>query len=210
MKKNAAVCTAVLLGAAAAASAQAQPAAPAPAPAAIPTKIAVINLNEAIARTKEGQKAAAEINTKYGPKMAEADKRQAEIDSLTDQLNKGRATMSDDAQRKLAADIQGKTTSLKRFREDSQSEIDIDDQKIGGDLSGKMGQIITQYAVQNGYAVVLNVGTETSPVLWASQATNITDEMIKLYDQIHPVKEEPASAGKPPSAPPAAPPVKKK
>jgi len=210
LKKNAAVCTAVLLGAAAAASAQAQPAAPAPAPAAIPTKIAVINLNEAIARTKEGQKAAAEINTKYGPKMAEADKRQAEIDSLTDQLNKGRATMSDDAQRKLAADIQGKTTSLKRFREDSQSEIDIDDQKIGGDLSGKMGQIITQYAVQNGYAVVLNVGTETSPVLWASQATNITDEMIKLYDQIHPVKEEPASAGKPPSAPPAAPPVKKK
>src|ERR1035441_3420958 len=104
LKMNSVVITAVLYGVAAGALAHAQAPAAAPAPAAaaaVPTKVAVINLSEAMARTKEGQKSAAEINSKFGPKKAEFDKRQGDIEQLTDRLNKGRATMSDDAQKQI-------------------------------------------------------------------------------------------------------------
>jgi outer membrane protein len=197
-----------------AASAVAQTQAPAPAqakppaaPFTVPTKIAIINMAQAIASTKEGQKAATEINNKYAPRKAEFDKRQLEIEALTNQLNNGRATMSDEAQKKLAADIQAKGTAAKRYGEDAQAEMENDDAKIGQELQQKMGQLIQQYAIQNGYAVVLNYGDQQSPVLWAATATLITEDMVKLYDQVHPVKEE--APTKPVAKPPAAPVVKK-
>jgi len=166
---------------------------------------------QAIASTKEGQKAATEINNKYAPRKTEYDKRNQEIEALTNQLNNGRATMSDEAQKKLAADIQVKGTALKRFGEDAQAEMENDDAKIGQELQSKMGALIQQYAIQNGYAVVLNYGEQQSPVLWAAAATWITEDMVKLYDQVHPVKEEaPAKPpAKAPATPPAAPVVKK-
>ena len=204
MKKISIVLTAVLYGVAAGALAHAQ----APAAGAAPTKIAVINLSEAMAKTKEGQKAAAELNGKFGPKKAEYDKRETEITSLTDRLNKGRATMSDDAQKQLTAEIQGKTTNLKRFGEDSQSEMDNDEAKITQDLQQKMWPILQSYAIQNNYAVVLDVGNQQTPVLWAATATNITDVMVALYDQAHPAKDEPTAAKPPTAKPPAAPPKK--
>ena len=207
MKKNSVVITAVLYGVAAGALAHAQ--APA-APGAVPTKIAVINLSEAMARTKEGQKAAAELNSKFGPKKAEFDKRQTDIEQATDRLNKGRATMSDDAQKQLAAEIQKKSTDLKRFGEDSQAEMDNDEAKITQDLQMKMGPILQSYAVQNNFAVVVDVGQQ-SPVLWYAAATNITDVMVALYDQAHPVAGVPAApaATKTAAPAPAAPPTKK-
>ena len=70
-----------------------------------------------------------------------------------------------------------------------------------------MVPILTEYAMRNNFAVVLDVGTQQSPVLWFATATNITDTLIQLYDQQHPVKDAPAAAA--PKAPPAAPPAKK-
>jgi outer membrane protein len=203
--KNSVVITAVLYGVAAGALAHAQ--APA-AGGAVPTRVAVINLQEAMARTKEGQKVAAEINNKFGPRKAEFDKRQQEIETLIDKATKGRATMSDDAQKQLAAEIQKKQTDAKRFGEDSQAEMDNDEAKATQDLQMKMGQILQQYAVQNNFAVVIDVGQQ-SPVLWYAAATNITDVMVALYDQQHPVAAAPAAAPKPAAPAPPAPVTKK-
>jgi outer membrane protein len=208
LKKNSVVITAVLYGVAAGALAHAQ--APAVGGGPVPTKIAVINLQEAMARTKEGQRVAAEINTKFGPKKAEFDKKQTDIEQLTDKLNKGRATMSDDAQKSLAAEIQRKNTDLKRFGEDSQTEMDTDEAKATQDLQGKMFPLLQNYAIQNNFALVVDVGQQ-SPVLWYASATNITDVMVALFDQAHPVATAaPAAAPKTtPAVPPPAPPTKK-
>jgi Skp family chaperone for outer membrane proteins len=213
LNKNSIVFTAVLYGVAAGALAHAQaPAAPPAtrpsgtaqaAAAAAPTKIGVINLSEALSHTREGQKAGALLSEKYGPKKAEFDKRQTEIETLTDRLNKGRATMSEDAQKQLTADIQAKTTSLKRYGEDSQSEMDTDEAKITNDLQTKMYPILQNYAVQNNFAVVLEVGNQQTPVLWNASATDITAVLVALYDQAHPVKDEPVAPPKTPPAPTA-------
>jgi outer membrane protein len=208
LKKNSVVITAVLYGVAAGALAHAQ--APAAGGGPVPTKIAVINLSEAMARTKEGQRVAAEINTKFGPKKADFDKRQQDIEQLTDKLNKGRATMSEDAQKSLAAEIQRKNTELKRFGEDSQAEMDTDEAKATQELQGKMGPLLQNYAIQNNFALVVDVGQQ-SPVLWYASATNITDVMVALYDQAHPVATAAPAAGASKAAPtpPPAPPTKK-
>ena len=66
------------------------------APAQSPGKIGVINIQGAIISTKDGQKAAGEIQSRFTPKKAELDKRQGEIGQLQDQLNRGRNTLSEE------------------------------------------------------------------------------------------------------------------
>jgi Skp family chaperone for outer membrane proteins len=210
LKKNSVILTAVLYGVAAGVLAHAQ----APAAGAYPTKIAMVNFSEALARTKEGQKAGGEMNAKFSPRKVEYDKRQAEIAALTDRLNKGRATLSEDAQKQLTNEIQSKTTSWKRYGEDSQAEMDADEAKISQELQAKMGPILQQYAIQNNFAMVFDMGAQQSPVLWFATATNITDALVALYDQAHPMSDAPSAAApaKPAAAPkppaPAAPPKK--
>jgi outer membrane protein len=207
LKKNSVVFTAVLFGLTAAlAHAQA------------PTKIAVIDLGQAMQKTREGQKAGAELEAKFGPKQAEYEKRGQDPQALSDKLTKGQATMSDDAKKQLNAEITAKNTALKRFGEDSQNELQAEQEKIATDLQAKLSPIVTKYAIDNNFAVVMEIGNQ-GPVLWSATAINITDAIVQKYDEAHPVGADSAAktaapAAKAPAAapktPPAAPPVTKK
>ena len=208
---------ALVVGFAAMAQAQTAPAgqatAPAPAPVAaapmagnvaLPTKIAIIAIQQAIMATKEGSAAGAALNTKYEPKKADFEKRQRDIQALQDQLKKGSATMSDDAKAKIERDIDSKTKALQRDTQDTSADYEEEMGKVYQEMGNKMLQIIEQYSYQNGYAVVLDVSNQQTPVIWAAPSSNIIADIIKLYDQAHPglpAATKPAAAGPKPPTP---------
>jgi outer membrane protein len=217
LKKNFVVLPALVLGIAALAGAQApaQPAAPparaAALPGPAPTKVAIINVTAAILETGEGKKAAAELQTKFNPRRSVLEKKQADIQAKQDQMKKGSATMSDEAKAQLARSIDADTKSLQRDAEDLNADVDQEQNRIMQDLGNKLMAILDQYAVQNGIAVVLDVSNQqTTTVLWASTAVNITPDMVKLYDQAHPVAAAPAAARTPAPAPKPTVPATKK
>ena len=190
----------------------AAPAKPAP-PAVIPTKIAIINVQQAILATGDGKKAAAELQTKFSPRKSALEKRQADIQAMEDQLRKGSATMSDEAKARMQRDIENNTKSLQRDAQDLNDDVDQENGKIMNELGSKVMQVIEQYATQNGFAVVLDVSNQQSPVLWASASSEITGDIVRLYDQAHPAGASPTPAAAAPRAPaparPAAPASKK-
>ena len=205
MTKNLVVFPLLVLGVAALAQAQGQ----------VPTKIAIINVQNAILQTKDGQKAAADLQTTFNPRQQELEKKRTELTALQDQLRKGSATMSDDAKTKLMRDIDATTTRVNRDRQDAQSDLDEAQGKVMQELGGKMMAILEKYATQNGYAVVLDVSNPQTPVLWAATAVEITNDIVKLYDQAYPgtAGAAAAPAARPPaavkSAAPPQPPAKK-
>lgn len=215
MKKNFAT-VAVLTACAAYAQAQtaapgARPSSPAAAlPATgnvtLPTKIAVIDIRAAIMNTKEGGAAANSVQVKYQPKKDEFDKRQRDIQAIQDQLKKGSATMSDDAKSKLERDMDSKTKALQRDTQETSDDYEQEMGKVFQELGNKMLQIIEQYSYQNGYAVVMDVSNQQTPVIWAAPSSNITADIIKLYDQAHPSAGAPATAKPPAAAPKPVPP----
>jgi outer membrane protein len=203
LKKNFAVFPALALGLAALAHAQ----------AAAPTKVAIISVQQAILQTKDGQKASGDLQTKFTPRRDELAKKDANIKALQDQMKKGSATMSEEAKTKIARDIDSNQKSLQRDSEDFDADVQQEEGKIMQDLGQKMMDVIIKYATQNGFAVVLDVSNQQTPVLWADPSADITTEIIKLYDQAHPgtgpapaatkPAAPPAGAPKPPAAPPA-------
>jgi outer membrane protein len=196
LTKNLLVFPALALGFAALAQAQ----------AAAPTKVAIISVQQAILQTKDGQKASAELQAKFLPRRQELEKKQASIQTLQDQMKKGSATMSEDAKNKLARDIDSNQKSLQRDSEDFDADVQQEEQRIMQDLGQKVMDVIIKYATQNGFAMVLDVSNQQTPVLWADPSSDITTEIIKLYDQAHPGTgaSAPAPAGAKPTAPPPA------
>lgn len=184
--------------------AQAQTQPPAAAPAAAPTKVAIVNIQAAMLQTADGKKAAADLGTKFDSRKNALQKRGADLQAKVDQLRKGSATMSEEARAKLVRDNDTENKALQRDGEDLQADIDQDQNKIMNELGSKMMETIQQYAAANGFVLVLDVSSPQSPVLWHNPATDITSDIIKLYDQAHPA----AGAAAKPAAP--TPPAAKK
>jgi outer membrane protein len=172
-----------------------------PSPAQNANKVAVINIQSALVSTKEGQKAASEIQARFNPKKVELDKRQTEIGQLQDQLNRGRNTLSDEARQNLVREIDQKTKALNRDTEDAQAELNQEEQKIMGELLGRVIQVVNKFAKDNGYVLVLDDSSQQTPLIYASSAIEITKEIVELYDKNAPASPGPAVAPKP-STPP--------
>ncbi len=146
-------------------------------------KVAVINIQSAIVGTKDGQKAAADLDAKYGPRRKQVDARQAEIAGLRDQLQKGQNTLSEAAKNELYRNIDQKTKTLNRDIEDAQAELQQDQDRLMQDLSQKIVVVIDKYAKDNGFALVLDVSAPQTPVIYASNTIDITKEIVDLYDK---------------------------
>jgi len=173
-----------------------------------PQKIGIINMRGAISMTKDGQKAAADLNTKFAPTRTRLEKKQAEIEADRARLNQGSNAMSADQKEKLMRDIDTKTKALNRDAEDAQAEVDQETGKIMQELGGRVYAVLQKYGKEKGYTLILDVSSEQTPVLYAPD--DLTEEIVKLYDQNAPAPSSaapPAAAPKPAAATPS--PVKK-
>ena len=189
MKLNSIVIGAAILGAVAL-SVHSQNAAPKPALAA---KVAVVAMRDAMLNTQDGHQAMADMQAKFEPMRIGMEKRQAELQTMAEQLRKGTATMAAEAQQKLSNELASKKKSFDRDADDLNAEVEQEDGKLMQDLTVKMGGVIDEYAKQNGYTVVMDAA---QPVLWAAETANITPDIVKLYDQKHPAAAPAAPAAK--------------
>lgn len=175
---------------------------------ATPTKVGTINIQSALIGTQEGQKAAKSLDEKSAPKRQALEKKQAEVTALQESLRKQSNTASEEVKAKLMREIDQKTKAFNRDMEDAQAELDQEQQRILQELSGKMMAVIDKYARDNGYAVVLDVSQQNSPVLYFSNTIDVTQEIIKMYDQNNAVSGGVTTSGgaaSPPKPTPAAP-----
>jgi len=175
-------------------------------PAQAPNKIAIIHLQNAIIGTRDGQKAAKELETKFMPKRQEIEKRQGEIQALQQQLRASSNTASEEQKNKLMRDIDVKQKALQRDGEDASAELDQEQQKLFQEIGGKVMAVIDKYATDNAFAVVIDVSAQSSPILYASTAVDITRQVVETYDKNAPASNAvPPAAVKPAAPKPAAP-----
>jgi len=148
-----------------------------------PGKVGVISVQGAIVGTKDGQKAAAALETKFQPKRKDIEGRQTEVTQMEDQMRKGGNLLTDEKRAQLARDIDEKRKRLNRDLQDAQEEFDQEQQRLLQGLGQRMMAVIEKYSKDNGYSMVLDVSNPNTPVLYASSAIDITQDVISLYDK---------------------------
>ena len=135
MKLNSIVIGGVILGAVAL-SVHSQNAAPKPALAA---KVAIVAMRDAMLNTQDGRKAMAGMQAKFEPVRVGMEKRQAELQTMAEQLRKGAATMTPEAQQKLNNEIAAKKKTFDRDADDLNAEVEQEDGKLMQDLTRQDG-----------------------------------------------------------------------
>jgi outer membrane protein len=71
-------------------------------------------------------------------------------------------------------------------------------------IGRKMMDVLDRYARESGFLAVFDSSSQNSPIIYAANSIDVTQEIIKLYDQAYPVKSGAAPAARP-AAPKAAP-----
>lgn len=184
----------------------------APAQGQAPAKIGVIEVQRAMVGTKDGQKAAADLEARFGGKRKDLERVQDEIRGMQDRLQKGGTTMSEPAKEDLKRSIDARTKQFNRQTEDAQAEFEQEQQKLLADLGQRMQAVIDKYAKDGGYVLIIDVSNPNTPVLFASNTIDITKDIIELYDKNAPAApaSKPSPTGGSPSGPkPTTPPPTK-
>lgn len=164
-------------------------------------KIGVIDMQSALISTNEGQKSVADMRTRFGPRSDAVQKVQQDLQAKQDQLRRTQNTISEEARATLDRDIATMTRNAQRDGQDLKDETDEAEQKLVSDLGAKVMQVLTKYANDNHYTAIFDVSGQPSNILFASNATDITREIIALYDKQSPAAAHQAAA--PPAAKPA-------
>jgi outer membrane protein len=164
-------------------------------------KVAVINIQGALANTADGRKASADLQSQFAPRQQELENLNKQLDDIRARLRTGNSTLSEDEKARLAREGDQITRSLQRKQQDLQDDLQEAQRDAIDKLGRKMITVIEKYAQENGYAVVVDSSSQGTSVLYAAPSNDITQDIIRLYDVSNPVAA--GAAAKPAATKPA-------
>lgn len=186
------------------AAAPTAPPVPAAAPAAtapaIPSRIGIVNIQAAIISTNEGQRDFATLQKKFDPKRNELESLNREVEDLKKQLSTTGDKLNEDARGNLLKQIDNKQKTLKRNYEDANNDLQAQQNEIANRIGQKMMEVLDKYAKEQGYSLILDYSTQTSPVLWAANSVDVTQVLVDTYNAVSGVPAQPKGPGAAPAA----------
>lgn len=179
----------------------ARPAAPSPAPAGPPpTKVGIINIEQAILASNEGQREVLALQQRFEPKQNQIQTLGKEVEDQKKQLTVQGNTMNDDARATLVKTIEQKQKNLQRTVEDANADFEAQKNELISRILGKIMPVMDKYAKENGFALIINYSGPFQPIAWTSQSAEVTQEVIDAYNRQSGVAPPPAPAGGRPGA----------
>ncbi len=161
-------------------------------------------------QTNEFQRNFADLQKKYDPKRQQLKALSDEVDNLTKQLQTQGDKLSEAERATRAKQIDDKKKQLQRDGEDASNDFQNEMQEMYQGLASKVYDVLSTYAQQHGYTLVLDVAQQQTPVLYAVDSTNITKPIIEAYNTKSGVPAPPAQpAGAAPAVPPTPKPAPK-
>ena len=175
------------------------PAPAAPAGGGALNRIAYIDVQRVLARSAAGVAAREALEREKATMQKEMDGRRVELEKLREEIEKKGALLTPDARRERQEQFERKRRDAARLADDFQKELEKKEsvllQKVLQDVSG----IIERVGKEKNYYMI--VEKRGAGVIYAAADADLTDEVIRAYDQQAPKG--------PAAAPPATGPAKK-
>jgi len=141
--------------------------------------IAVVDGEKVLRDSEPGKKLFAEIKALRDKKQQEIEQRQNSVQTMNEKLTKEKDILSPEAQEKRKAEIQRAVTEAKRFREDSEQEIQSKLDTAMETMQNKLIPLIEKLGQEKGYSLI--VGKQFT--IWRDPKWDITDEVIKRFNE---------------------------
>lgn len=168
------VCTA------AGAAAQTAPASPTPAAAAL-GKIGYIDVQRVLARSAAGVAAREQLEKERAGIQREMDGRRQELEKLRDEIEKKGPLMTAEARREKQEQFERKRRDAARLADDFQKELEKKEQGLLQKVLQDVQGVVDRVGKQRGFHMI--VERQRAGVIYAAPEADITDEVIRAYDQ---------------------------
>jgi outer membrane protein len=166
------------------------------------TKVGAINVRQAIVSTAEGKQASAQLDSEFSARRKELEGLSGQINDIQQRLAAGANTLSEGEKARLTLQGQRLAQQLDRKQNEFTEDLNNAQSDVIGRISLKLSEVVKHYAPNNGYSVVLDNSAQNTPVLYA--ATDITQDIVSLYDETYPLKSSAAPGGSKPESKPTA------
>ena len=182
-----------------------QTAAPKPTTAAAPAGpaptagVAVLDFTRALTGTGEGTKAANKLNGEFQSRQKKLQDKNKEGADAQTELQTRAALISEARKAELSKKIDQVGVDINRMNDDYQREMSELQQQFLGPVADMVRKAANDYAIEKGYAVVLDISSDSSNIVYKNDAVDITDSVILKVDEMTPK----APAARPPSTAPA-------
>ena len=176
-------------------------------------KVGIIGIRQAIVATAEGKQAQAELQSQFAPRQAELQNLTKQKNDLQQRLQACQGKCSPEEENRLTTQGQKLTSQLDRKRNEFQEDLNSAQGDVFDRIGRKMVDVLDRYARENGYSIVLDSSAQNSPIMYASNQIDVTQDIIRLYDQAYPVKAasttaQPKTTAQKPATPAPAPAAK--
>jgi len=150
-------------------------------PAMAEMKIAIVDFQKALEMSGEGKKAKAVFSKKVETVQGELKGKQEELDRLKGELERQGGVLSDEARTEKEKSYQYKLRDFQRLYKDAQEELQREDAELSDKILKGLRAVVEKIGSQDGYELVLE--KSSGGVLFNSSSVDITDKVIKMYDE---------------------------
>ena len=147
-------------------------------------KIGFIDSLGVLYGTQEGQREIARVEQIIADRQKEYDTRVEELARQQQQFQAQQRTLNPQTQAEMQRKIDEEDRALRRFQEDSQTEITTRRDEVLGKVGEKIQGIIGEYAQQQNFGAIFLRSEEQ---VYVAPSLDFTQEIIRLYDERYPV-----------------------
>ena len=169
-------------------------------------KIGYVDVQRAVQEVEEGKAARARLQAELQKKRTDLDAKRATLEKMKADYDKQAPVLSDDAKRKRQEELQKAFLDAQNQMNEMQEELTGKEQEAMQGISRRLLQVVAEVSDKESFTFVL----DKAALLYAPAASDVTNEVVRRYNERFGVGggaaaqgKKPAPTPKPQQAPPA-------
>lgn len=155
---------------------------------AVPTfagNVGFLDAERAVATVKEGQRQLQALEAWGNPRRQELEAMRNRLTELNQQLNSQRTIASAEAIAKLESEFLQAQRTFEDAGRAFNRELESKQNEFLAQVASQVGNIASEYAAVNGFDAVFVLNAQ--PLVYVAEGADITDIVIRTYDEKYPV-----------------------
>lgn len=146
----------------------------------VPSRVAVIDVQKVLASSSAGKAAFEKLTKMQAERIEKAKQMDEEVRKMESEISTKRLSLSEDKVAEIQKNIADRRIAMQRFAQDADREVQEARDRSLQELNGKIMPVVDQVGKEMGFALIFN--KFESGLIYASDAVDITDSVIKRFD----------------------------
>jgi outer membrane protein len=155
------------------------------------TRIGLVDVQKVLIRSVAGVAAREQLEREKATMQKDVDARRTEVEQLRQELEKKGLVLSTDARREKEDTLQRKVRDLRRLADDLEKELQRKEQALTQKILQEVSAVVERVGKEQGYLMILE--RRTGGVIYGDGEADVTEQIIKAYDQQKAQEKAPAS-----------------